>query len=88
MEGKTLREKQVRILAKDVALLKNTLKRWYNHAGIRFLQERELTDEQEELLADITDFVNDAIDKLEEDEKFLRHVDLPPIQIKRKKAKC
>lgn len=84
---KNLREKQLRLMAKNVLELKDTMKKWYNHAGLKYLQERQLTDEQEELLEDITEFITDAIDNLEKDENFLKSVFLPPIKLPQKKVK-
>ena len=84
---KYLREKQLRLMAKNVLELKDTMKKWYNHAGLKYLQERQLTDEQEELLEDITEFITDAIDNLEKDENFLKSVFLPPIKLPQKKVK-
>lgn len=83
---RTLREKQVKLTARNVLELKDTMKKWYNYAGIKYLQEHQLTDEQEELLEDITDFINSAIDSLESDDKFLRKVLLPPIKLPQKKV--
>lgn len=82
---KTLREKQTQLMVNDVLALKNTMKKWYNYAGIKYLQEHQLTDEQEELLEDITEFINSAIDRLESDENFIKKVLLPPIKLPQKK---
>ena len=87
MEKRTLREKEMLLMGRSVLELKDTMKKWYNHAGIRFLQTRQLTDEQEEFLEDITEFINDSIDKLEEDESFVRNVLLPPVEFPQKKQK-
>lgn len=88
MEKKTLREKQLRLMAQNVLMMKDTMKRWYNFAGIRYLQEHQLTDEQEELLEDITEFINNAIDRLENDENFLKAVLLPPVKLPEKKVRA
>lgn len=87
MEKKTLREKQLRRMAQDVLMLKDTMKKWYNFAGIKYLQEHQLTDEQEEFLEDITEFINSSIDRLENDENFLKKVLLPPVKLPEKKVK-
>lgn len=86
MGNLSLKEKQNFCMAEKVLVLKNTLKRWYNHAGIRYLKEHQLTDEQEVLLEDFTDFITESIDNLEEDNSFLRKIILPPVQIKKKKS--
>lgn len=85
---RTFREKQLQLMAKDVLVLKDTMKKWYNYAGIKYLQEHQLTDEQEEFLEDITEFITGAIDRLENDEKFLKSILLPPIQLPQKKVKA
>ena len=75
-------------MAKNVLLLKDTMKRWYNYAGIKYLQEHQLTDEQEEFLEEITEFINSSIDKLESDDSFLKKIMLPPIKLPQKKVKA
>lgn len=87
MEKRSLREKQLHSLAKNVIGFKDTLKKWYSHIGIKFLQEHQLTDEQEEVLEDFTDYIDEAIDKLEEDESPVRATKLPPIELPKKKNK-
>lgn len=81
---RTLREKQLRLMAKNVSELKDIIKKWYNHAGIKYLQEHELTDEQEALLEDITEYINEAIDRMENDENFLKATLLPAIKLPKK----
>lgn len=88
MERPKAREKELHLMAKNVLLLKDTMKRWYNYAGIKYLQEHQLTDEQEEFLEEITEFINSSIDKLESDDSFLKKIMLPPIKLPQKKVKA
>ena len=88
MERATVRNKQLRLMAKNVSELKDVIKKWYNYAGIKFLKQHQLTDEQEAALEDLTDFINEAIDNLENDESFLKRVTLPPIKLPQKKVKA
>lgn len=84
---RTLKDKQLQLMAQEVLQVKNVIRKWYNFVGIKYLQEHQLTDEQEELLCDITDYVTNSIDRLE-DEGFLKNPVLPPIQLPQKKAKA
>ena len=87
MEELSLRQKSVRDLIRKVKPLKKTIKQWFYHAGMKFLQSRQLTDEQEVFLEDVTDFFVDNLDELEDDMKFLKKVELGPIQLPKKKLK-
>lgn len=87
MERPKVRERELQLMAKNVLLLKDTMKKWYNYTGIKFLQQHKLTDEQEAFLEEITEFVNASIDRLESDESFLKKILLPPIKLPQKKVK-
>lgn len=88
MERPTVKEKELRLMAKNVSELKDVIKKWYNYAGIKFLQQHQLTDEQEAALEDLTDFINEAADNIEKDENFLKKIVLPPIKLPKKKVKA
>ena len=83
---RTLKDRQLQLMAQEVLQVKNIIKKWYSFVGIKYLQEHQLTDEQEELLCDITDYVTDSIERLETDDNFLKATVLPSIQLPQKKA--
>lgn len=85
---RTLKEKQLQLMAKEVLELKSTIRKWYNYTGIKYLQEHQLTDEQELFLEDITDYIVNAIDRLENDENFLKSIVLPSVKLPQKKVKA
>ena len=87
MQEMSLRQKSVLDLIRRVKPLKKTIKQWFYHAGMKFLQGRELTDEQEVFLEEVTDFFVENLEQLEEDTKFLQKVELGPIQLPNKKWK-
>ena len=87
MEDLSLRQKSVLDLIRRVIPLKNTIKQWFYHAGMKFLQTHELTDEQEVFLEEVTDFFVGNLEELEEDVKFLKKIELGPIQLPEKKYK-
>ena len=87
MQEMSLRQKSVLDLIRRVKPLKKTIKQWFYHAGMKFLQGRELTDEQEVFLEEVTDFFVENLEQLEEDTKFLQKVELGPIQLPNKKRK-
>lgn len=87
MERKTLREKQLGRMAGEILKFKDIAKKWYNHACIRYLQQHELTDEQEALLEEVSEFITEAIDKLDGDNNFIKKILLPPVKLPQKKVK-
>ena len=87
MKELSLRQKSVLDLVRRVIPMKKTIKQWFYHAGMKFLQSRELTDEQEVFLEEVTDFFVENLEKIEEDRSFLKRVDLGPIQLPKKKEK-
>ena len=87
MKELSLRQKSILDLIRRVIPMKKTIKQWFYHAGMKFLQSRELTDEQEIFLEQVTDFFVENLDSLEEDIKFLEKVELGPIKLPEKKAK-
>ena len=87
MQEMSLRQKSVLDLIRRVKPLKKTIKQWFYHAGMKFLQGRQLTDEQEVFLEEVTDFFVENLEQLEEDTKFLQKVELGPIQLPNKKKK-
>lgn len=82
-----LRQKQLLDMARRVKGLKHTFKQWLNYVGIKFIQGRNLSDEQELMLEEIIDFYSDYIDKIEQDKTFLKKVTLEPIKLPEKKVK-
>ena len=82
-----LRQKQLLDMAGRITSLKHTFKRWLNYVGVKFMQGRELSDEQELMLEEIIDFYSDYIDKIEQDKTFLKKVVLDPIKLPEKKVK-
>ena len=86
-EMMSLRQKSVLDLIRRVKPLKKTIKQWFYHAGMKFLQVNQLTDEEELFLEKVTDFYVENLEELEEDIKFLKKIDLGPIQLPNKKRK-
>ena len=88
MEELSLRQKSLFELVRQINLVKPIAKRWYLHAGLKFLQGRELTDEQEEFLEEITDFYIDNLMNIEKDKEFIKKITLDPIKLPKKKVKA
>jgi hypothetical protein len=74
-------------LIRKIGPLKSTVKQWFYHAGMKFLQSHQLTDEQEVFLEEVTEFFVENLEELREDPKFLEKVELGPIQLPEKKVK-
>ena len=85
MKELSLRQKSIMDLIGRVIPLKKTIKQWFYHAGMKFLQSRQLTDEQEVFLEEVTDFFVENLDELEYDTKFVKKIELEPIQLPVKK---
>ena len=83
----SLRQKSVLDLIRRVKPLKKTIKQWFYHAGMKFLQANQLTDEEEAFLEKVTDFFIENLEELDEDMRFLEKADLGPIQLPNKKKK-
>ena len=81
MEELSLRQKSVLDLIRRVIPMKKTIKQWFYHAGMKFLQTHELTDDQENFLEEVTDFFVENLDEIEEDIKFFKKAELGPIQL-------
>ena len=75
MKELSLRQKSVVDLVRRVVLLKSTVKDWFYHAGMKFLQTHELTDEQESFLEEVTDFFIDNLEKIDQDKSFLKRIE-------------
>ena len=56
-------------------------------AGMKFLQSHQLTDEQEVFLEEVTDFFVENLEELEDDIKFVKKIELGPVQLPPKKEK-
>ena len=87
MEELSLRQKSVLDLIRRVRPLKRTIKQWFYHAGMKFLEANQLTDEEELFLERVTDFYVSNLEAIEEDIKFLKKVEFGPIQFPNKKRK-
>ena len=89
MEKLSLRQKSVLDLIRRIKPLKKFIKQWFYHAGMKFLQANQLTDEEELFLEKVTDFYINNLEEIDEDAKFLQRVELGPVQLpnKRKKEK-
>ena len=83
----SLRQKSVFDLVKKVTALKNIIRRWFYYAGFKFIQEKNLTEEQEAFLEEVTNFFLENLDHIEEDRSFLRKIELAPIKLPNKKKK-
>ena len=81
MKELSLRQKSVMDLIRRVKPLKKTIKQWFYHAGMKFLQSHQLTDEQEVFLEEVTDFFVENLEELEEDIRFVKKVELGPIEL-------
>lgn len=87
MEKLSLRQKSLLNMIRRIHPVKRTIKDWYYHAGMKFLDKRELTDEQEQFLEEVTDFFMDNLENIEKDKSYLNKTELGPIQLPPKKVK-
>jgi rhamnogalacturonyl hydrolase YesR len=88
MKELSLRQKSVRDLIRRVIPLKKTIKQWFYHAGVKFLQSHQLTDDQERFLEEVTDFFVENLEELENNAKFFKKVEMGPVELpKEKKVK-
>lgn len=83
----SLRQKSVLDLVKKVSVLKGIIRRWLYYAGFKFIQGRNLTEEQEVFLEEVTNFFLDNLEHIEEDRSFLKKIELAPIKLPNKKKK-
>ena len=86
-EKLSLRERATYDIVRRLHPIKELVKKWYYHAGMKFLQNRTLTDEQEFFLEDVTDFFIENLENIEKDKSFIRKVVLDPIKLPEKKVK-
>ena len=82
-----LRQRALYNFVKNLLPVKELAKKWYYHAGMKFLKSRELTDEEEAFLEEITDFYIDDLNNIEKDKNFLKKIKLDPIKLPEKKIK-
>lgn len=87
MKELSLRQKSVLNLIRRVIPLKKTIKQWFYHAGMKFLETHQLTDEQELFLEEVTDFFVENLEEITEDPKFWKKSKLDPIVLPVKKVK-
>lgn len=76
----SLKQKSIIDLIESVIPMKHVIKRWFHHAGMKFLQSRQLTDEQEKFLEEITDFYSDNLENIERDKSFLKKIEFEEIK--------
>lgn len=88
MEELSLRQKETADLVRRVRTVKGLAKRWFFYAGMKFLQSRQLTDDQETFLEEVTDFFIENLENIEKDRSFLKKIDLGPIVLPKAKVKC
>ena len=81
MKNLSLRQKSVLDLIREIAPIKKVIKQWFYHAGMKFLQSHQLTDEEETFLEEVTDFFVDNLDGLEVTEGALKKTELGPVQL-------
>ena len=81
MEKLNLRQRSAVDLVGRVKIFKKTLKQWFYYAGLEYLKTHKLSDSQEALLEDITDFFVEYMDDVEKDTNFLKRADLEPVQL-------
>lgn len=76
----SLRQKCTRDLARRVSVFKCTIKQWIYHAGIRYLKTHSLSENQELVLEDFTDFIVEYMDEIDKDD-FLKKEKFQPIDL-------
>ena len=76
-----IKQRNVRFLAKNVLLFKDTLRQWFYFAGLRYLQTHELSDAQEKFLEEMTEFYIKYMDSIENDENFFAKRELQALDI-------
>lgn len=84
-EKLSLKERANYEMVKRLIPVKETIKRWFCRAGMKFLQSHQLTDEQWTFLEDVTDFYMDNLENIEKDNNFIKKVVLPEIKLPNKK---
>ena len=75
MEKLSLRQRCTRDLGERISAIKGTMKQWFFHAGIKYLQTHSLSENQELALEDFTDFIVEYMDKVDTEE-FLKKEEL------------
>lgn len=64
-----MRQKRDLNLMKRVIPVKKTIKDWYFHAGMKFLNSRQLKDNEEAFLEEVTEFYMNVLDNIEDIER-------------------
>lgn len=64
-----MRQKRDLNLMKRVIPVKKTIKDWYFHAGMKFMNSRQLKDNEEEFLEEVTEFYMNILDNIEDIER-------------------
>lgn len=84
-EKLSLKERANYEMVKRLIPVKEAVKKWFCRAGMKFLQNHQLTDEQWTFLEDVTDFYMDNLENIEKDTSFIKKVALPEIKLPNKK---
>lgn len=77
----SIQQKSAIDLAERVLLFKRTIKQWIYYAGLKYMQKRKLSDSQESFLEDITDFLVEYIDDIENDKDFFKRTRLNSVDL-------
>ena len=64
-----MRQKRDLNLMNRVIPVKKTIKDWYFHAGMKFLNQRPLNDSEEKFLEEVTEFYMSVLDNIEDIER-------------------
>lgn len=67
-----LRQRRDLDLMNRVIPARKTIKDWYYHAGMKFINSRQLKDEEESFLEEITEFYIGILDNIEDIERKIR----------------
>lgn len=64
-----MRQKRDLNLMRRVVPVRKTIRDWFYHAGIKFVNSRQLTDLEENFLEEVTDFYMNILDNIEDIER-------------------
>ena len=64
-----MRQRRDLDLMKRVIPVRKTIKDWYYHAGIKFINSRQFTDVEEAFLEEVTEFFTSVLDNIEDIER-------------------
>ncbi len=75
----SLRQKEKLNLIGSLKMLKNATRRWFFYAINGFLRGRELTDEQEAFLDEVSEYLLNNLETIENDRNFIKKAELSPL---------